>query len=314
MSIRFDDRTVVVTGSGNGLGRAYALEFGRRGANVVVNDLGTSTAGEGASRTNADAVVDEIVAQGGGAVASYDSVATDEGCRSIAATALDAFGRIDAVVHNAGIHRNAMLSDMTDERWFRVLETHLFGAFYLSRAVWPTMIEQRFGRMVFASSSAGAFGRINGVNYATAKAGLLGLCNALALEGEEHGILTNAILPVGFTRLSGAPDALDTNPEAEATRIAGKDRIPRFDPEWTVPMVAYLASEACNRTHHYYSTASGRYARAFMGVAKGWRPDSEHPPTAEDIHAHLDLIEDRAEYDVPRSVADEINLVTARHR
>jgi len=310
--LRFDGRTVIVTGAGNGLGRAHALELARRGAQVVVNDLGTSTAGEGASQGAADFVVDEITAAGGHAVPSYATVGTDDGCRAIAATALDAFGRIDAVVHNAGILRNAMFDDMSDDRWFPVVETHLFGAFYLARAVWPTMRAQGYGRMVFTSSGSGAFGRPNGANYASAKAGILGLCNALALEGEEHGILVNAVLPTGSTRLGGAPEDRDTSAAAGAARAERMEQMPRFHPDWTAPMVAYLASEACACTHRYYSTADGRYARVFVGATAGWYPTGTEPPTAEDIAAHLERIEDRAEFDVPISVYEEIELVHAR--
>ena len=208
MTIDFSGRIVVVTGAGNGLGRVHALEFGRRGANVVVNDLGTSGTGEGASSQDADAVVAEITSEGGTAVASHDSVATDAGCRAIADRAMRSFGRIDAVVHNAGILRNAMFEDLTDDDWSAVLVTHLTGQFFLSRAVWPIMREQQYGRLVFTSSSSGAFGRPFGANYAAAKAGVLGLCNALAIEGQEHGILANAILPSGLTRMSASPATL----------------------------------------------------------------------------------------------------------
>ncbi len=216
--IGFTGRTVIVTGAGNGLGRSHALELGRRGAHVVVNDLGASTDGHGESQAAADLVVDEIRRAGGSAVASYASVADDDGCRAIAEVARNAHGRIDALVHNAGILRNAPFHEMTDDRFFPVLETHLLGAFYLTRAVYPTMIEQRYGRIVFTSSGTGAFGRADGANYASAKAALLGLCNALAIEGADHGILANAILPVAFTRLAGAPDITDTSEAAVAAR------------------------------------------------------------------------------------------------
>jgi NAD(P)-dependent dehydrogenase (short-subunit alcohol dehydrogenase family) len=313
MRVGFDGRTVIVTGSGNGLGREYALEFARRGANVVVNDLGTSTDGHGASSRPADLVVADIIAGGGHAVASYESVADREGCERIAGTALDTFGRVDAVVHNAGIHGNAMFEDMSDDLWFPVLETHLFGSFYLSRAVWPTMRSQNHGRLVFISSGSGAFGRTNGANYVTAKAGLLGLCNALALEGREHGVLANAVLPVAFTRLSGAPDAHDHSAEAEAAREARYETFPRFAPPWAVPLVTYLASDACTATHRYYSNAGGRYSQVFIGVTRGWYPKGEQPPTPEDLAEHLDTIDDRTDYDTPSSMSEEMKLVMARH-
>ena len=279
----------------------------------MVNDLGTSESGEGASNTDADDVVALIVADGGRAVASYDSVANAAGCGAIADRALEAFGRIDAVVHNAGILRNAMFEDLTDEHWSAVLATHLSGPFHLSQAVWPIMRDQRYGRMVFTSSSSGAFGRPFGANYAAAKAGVLGLCNAVAIEGQEHGILANAILPSGLTRMSMSPRPNDTSTDPDALRAARLAQVPRFEPEWAVPMVTFLASEACTHTHRYYSNSSGRYGEVFVGVTGGWRPDADQPPTADDVAAHLDTIDDRREFDVPRSAYEEMQILKDRY-
>lgn len=314
MDIRFDGRAVIVTGAGNGLGRAHALELARRGADVVVNDLGGSTSGEGASARAADFVVDEIRAGGGNAVASYASVADDAGCQAIAAAALDAFGRVDAVVHNAGILRNAPFESMSDDRVWPVLETHLLGAFFLSRAAYPAMVAQGYGRLVFTSSGSGAFGRVEGANYAAAKAGVLGLCNALALEGAPHGILANALLPVGFTRLAGAPDAVDDSTEAARRREELASASPRMMPEWVTPMAVYLASEACTRTQRFYSAAVGRYARVFVGAAAGWYADDTGPPSVEDLVAHLDDVERLDDFDLPSSVFDELDLIRTRHQ
>jgi NAD(P)-dependent dehydrogenase (short-subunit alcohol dehydrogenase family) len=308
VEVRFDGQVVIVTGAGNGLGRAYALELARRGALVVVNDVGGATDGRGASRRTADFVVEEIVAAGGTAVASYDSVREEHGCRNIAAIGLEAGGRIDAVVHNAGILRNTRFEGMSDDHWVPVLETHLLGGFYLSRAVWPAMVEAQYGRMVFTSSASGLWGRVEGANYGAAKAGLVGLCNVLALEGAEHGIAANAILPVGATRLAGAPDAVDTSAEAEAARADARDQ--RMAPEWVTPLVVYLASECCDRTRRYYSAVRGRYAEAFVGVSDGWVAPGPEPPTTEDLAARLDSIEDRSSYSVPSGTFDEVGIAS----
>ncbi len=304
---------MIVTGAGNGLGRAHALELGRRGASVVVNDLGGATDGAGASRQAADFVVDEILAGGGRAVASYASVADAAGCHEIAETALDAFGRVDAVVHNAGILRNAPFGSMTDDRLWPVLETHLLGAVFLSRAVYPAMVAQGYGRLVFTSSGSGAFGRVEGANYAAAKAGLLGLCNALALEGAPHGVLANALLPVGFTRLAGAPAAADASATAERVRADAAAANPRMMPEWVTPLAVYLASEACTRTQRFYSAALGRYARVFVGAAAGWYAGGDSAPSVEDVVDHLDEIERLDDYDLPGSVFEELELIHTRY-
>jgi NAD(P)-dependent dehydrogenase (short-subunit alcohol dehydrogenase family) len=310
VNIRFDNQVVIVTGAGNGLGRAYALEFARRGALVVVNDVGGSTDGVGATTSSADYVVAEIKSQGGTAIASYDSVREESGCRHIAEVALEAGGRIDAVVHNAGILRNGTFDEMTDDRWFPVVETHLTGGFYLSRAVWPAMVESSYGRFVFTSSASGLWGRVQGANYGAAKAALAGLCNVLALEGASHGILANAVLPVGSTRLGGAPEASDASAAAE--EIRAKARAERMAPEWVAPLVVYLASNACDRTHRYYSAVRGRYAEVFIGVNDGWVAPAGDPPSAEDLVASLGTIEDRSSYSVPTDTFNEVAIATRR--
>jgi NAD(P)-dependent dehydrogenase (short-subunit alcohol dehydrogenase family) len=198
-AIRFEDKVVIVTGAGGGLGRAHALLFARHGARVVVNDLGGSTHGEGANASAADRVVAEIREAGGTAVASHDSVT--DGDRIVQA-ALDHFGRVDVVVNNAGILRDKTFHKMEDADWDLVYKVHVEGAYKVTRAAWPHLREQGYGRVIFTSSTSGIYGNFGQSNYGMAKLGLYGLTRTLALEGRTNNILGNAIAPPGGTRMT----------------------------------------------------------------------------------------------------------------
>jgi len=198
----YDGKVAVITGAGGGLGRSHALELAKRGALIVVNDLGGSVDGQGGSHTAAQQVVDEIKAAGGEAVANYDSVATPEGGKAIIQTGLDAFGKIDIVINNAGILRDAAFKNMDAEKLEPVIDVHLKGAFYVTLAAWGVMREQNYGRIVNTSSAAGIFGNFGQTNYGAAKAGLVGFTRVLAVEGAKNNIKANAIAPFGGSRLS----------------------------------------------------------------------------------------------------------------
>src|SRR4051794_9837243 len=284
MPISFDGQVVVITGAGQGLGRAYALELGRRGAAVVVNDVG-GVDGDGVP--TADAVVAEIEAGSGRAVASYDTVATPEGGAAIIDRAVEHFGTVDAVVHNAGVWRNVPFDEMTVDELEPVLDVHLRGAFFVTRPAWSIMKGKGYGRIVLTSSSAGAFGRESGANYVSSKAAMLGLGRALALEGAAHGIRANCILPI-------APFGRKGPVRAELKAHVTDSGLPpgAAGPEQVAPMVAYLASAACTVTGAAFSAGGGRYARVFIGVADGWLGPAGACATAEEIETHLDAIED----------------------
>lgn len=273
----FDDRVAVVTGAGRGLGRAYARLLAERGARVVVNDTGGSLAGDGTDAGPAETAAGEIRAAGGEAVASTDSVSRPEGARAIVETALDTYGRIDALIHNAGIVRAASLLEMTLEDFDAVLDVHLRGAFHLVRAAFPRMSEAGYGRIVLTSSIGGLYGNHRQANYGAAKAGLVGLANVVALEGEAVGVRCNVIVPGAVTRMA---EGLDTS------------AYPPMSPELVAPVAAWLAHEACSISGEMLISIAGRVARAFVAETRGVHREAW---SMEDVAAEMDAIRDGRE-------------------
>ena len=292
--IRFDGRVAVITGAGGGLGRTYALELARRGAQVVVNDLGGSRDGTGASSSMADQVVKEIEEAGGTAVANYDSVADPKSGEAIVQTALDNFGKVDVVINNAGILRDKTFAKLEPQDLEAVVDVHLKGAFYVSQPAFRVMKENGYGRFIFTASNAGILGNFGQTNYGAAKMGLVGLCHVLALEGAKYNIKCNVLAPIARTRLT--EELL--GPAAET-----------LDPECVTPVVTYLASEACEQTHEIFSAGGGRFARMFVGLTPGWTKGAGAKASAEEIQAHIDEIRDTEGYIIPSSIADEMKAM-----
>lgn len=261
--LRFDNRVAVITGAGRGLGRAHALLLASRGAKVVVNDPGGSLKGEGADASAAHEVVREIQAAGGEAVASTDSVATPQGGKAIIEAALDRYGRIDILIHNAGNVRRGSLKEMTYEDFDAVLDVHLRGAFHVVRPAFPRMCQAGYGRVVLTSSIGGLYGNYNVANYSAAKAGLIGLSHVIALEGAGEGVKSNVIVPAAFTRMA---EGLDTS------------AYPPMEPELVAPTVGWLAHESCSISGEMLVSIAGRVARAFLCETPGvyrpaWTPE-----------------------------------------
>jgi NAD(P)-dependent dehydrogenase (short-subunit alcohol dehydrogenase family) len=298
--IEFTDEVVIVTGAGRGLGRLYALELARRGAFVVVNDVGGTMGGDGTDSSVADAVVQEIAETGGRAVASYESVASVEGGAAIVGTALDAFGRLDTVVSNAGIFHTAPFEDLTPDVWTRMVDVHLHGAFFLSQPAYQAMKAQGHGRFVFVSSSAGLFGQPNSAHYAAAKAGIMGLSNVIAIEGAAHGISANCVLPFGYSRMV-------TETIGDREQFGGElPFLDAIDPELVVPLVVFLASRACEVSHQSFSACAGRFSRVFVGQGRGWAAASGTLPSADDIAEHWTEVSALEPFSVPGSIFDEV--------
>ncbi|HOD29720.1 MAG TPA: SDR family oxidoreductase [Syntrophales bacterium] len=254
--IRFDGRVAIVTGAGGGLGRVYALELGKRGAKVVVNDFGGARDGSGAGAAGpADKVVDEIKAAGGEAVANYDNVATPEGGANIVKTAVDAFGKVDILINNAGILRDKGILKMEPENWAAVLGVHLNGAYNVTRPAFQVMRDQGFGRIVMTTSAAGLYGNFGQTNYSSAKLGLVGFMNTLKLEGAKYNIKVNTVAPIAASRLT--------------EDVLPPDLLAKMKPEYVAPIVLYLCSEACEATGMIYNAGAGFYNRAAIMTSPG---------------------------------------------
>src|SRR5881296_4541957 len=232
------DRVAVVTGAARGIGREIALLMAQLGARVVVNDYGGSEAGQGTTQAPANDVVEEIRKAGGQAVASYDSVATMAGGERIVQTAIDAFGRLDIVVNNAGILRDRMIFNMTEEEWDAVIDTHLKGTFAVTRAAAPLMREQKWGRIINMTSTSGLIGNVGQANYAAAKLGIFGLTKATALDMARYNVTANCISPFAWTRMIGT---IPTETEAQKARV---EKIKKMSPAHIAPVAAFLASDA----------------------------------------------------------------------
>lgn len=271
-ALRFDRRVAIVTGAGRGLGRAYARLLVARGAKVVVNDPGVALDGEGGDAGPAELVVREIKAAGGEAVACTESVATPEGGEAIIDAAMSTYGRLDILIHNAGNTRYGSLKEITYEDFEAVLDVHLRGAFHVVRPAFPLMCAAKYGRIVLTSSIGGLYGNHRIVNYAAAKAGMIGLSNVVALEGADEGVKCNVIVPAAVTRMA---EGIDTS------------AYPPMEPELVAPVVGWLAHESCSITGEMLVSIAGRVARAAIVEAPGvYRPQW----TIEQVAVHLDEI------------------------
>jgi NAD(P)-dependent dehydrogenase (short-subunit alcohol dehydrogenase family) len=303
----FDGRVAVVTGAGRGIGRAHARLLADRGASVVVNDLGGSMDGVGATAAPASSVVDEITAAGGVAIADGNDVSSEEGANALVEGAVEKFGRIDIVINNAGIIRWARLPEADADNLQRHLAVHVGGSFNTTRAAWPHMVEKGYGRIVM-TGSAGMFGLPDNLSYAAAKGAVVGLTRSLATAGAAHGIKVNVIAPAAMTRMAG-PRAFDGDTS--------------MSPDLVAPMVAFLAHEDCPASGEIYAAGAGRFARIFIASTPGYlHENSENDasgenasvPTVEDVAENWATINDESGYSVPADLMSWSAAFTAHLR
>jgi len=287
----FDGKVAIITGAGGGLGREHALLLASRGAQVVINDLGGSVSGEGGDAGPADRTAKEINDLGGVAVPDTHSVSTPDGGQAIVQTAIDAFGRVDIVINNAGILRDKTFHNMTADLLDPVIDVHLKGAFNVTRPAWIKMREQSYGRVINTSSNSGILGNFGQSNYGAAKMGLVGFTRVLAAEGAKYNIKANAIAPVAKTRMT-----------EELLGPVGD----KLDPSLVSPIVAWLAHADCPVTGEIYSAAGGRIARMFIGLTQGYYSPKL---TLEEVRDNFDTIRSEEGYIVPSGPGDELSLL-----
>ena len=284
----YDGKVVIITGAGAGLGRQHALLLASRGALVVINDLGGAIDGSGSDKGAAEHVVDEIKAAGGEAVADTNSVATPEGGAAIVQTALDAYGKVDVVINNAGILRDKSFHNMTPDLLNPVLDVHLKGAFYVTQPAWVVMREQGYGRIISTSSAAGVFGNFGQTNYGAAKMGLVGFTRVLAAEGAKYNIKANAIAPLALTRMT--------------ENLMGGAFGDKLAPGLVSPLVAFLAHEDCPVSGQLFSVGGGRVAHVFIAETQGYFKEDL---ALEDVRDNWETIIDRDGFGVPGNLAEE---------
>jgi NAD(P)-dependent dehydrogenase (short-subunit alcohol dehydrogenase family) len=299
--LRFDDRVAIVTGAGRGMGRAHALLLGRRGAKVLVNDIGSEIDGSGSSERPAAAVAAEIESDGGTALASYADISTAEGAQSVVAEAIERFGTVDILVNNAGVLELAPFAELTEEMYERTMRVNADGPFYLTRAAWPAFVRQGRGRVVMISSGAAMFGMTNRAHYCASKAALVGLTRALALEGRDAGIAVNAVFPTAFTRMT-QPATL-----ARMKRASPIDIESANSPEKITPLVAWLSHDDCPFNGEVLDAGMGVVSAVFVGVTPGYHADGEM--TAESVAENVDAILEEDGYAVPRDLAERLSVL-----
>jgi len=289
--VRFDGKTVIVTGGGGSLGRAYCLLFASRGANVVVNDLGGSFSGEGASKSAADKVVDEIVNAGGKAIASYESVSEMSAAEKTIQAAIDAFGRVDILINNAGILRDKSFNNMTEDDWDKIFEVHVKGAFCMTKAVWPHFREQSYGRVIMTSSAAGIYGNFGQANYSAAKLAVVGMAQTLAIEGKKYNINCNSIAPVARSRMTETvmPPAL----------------LEKLRPEAVAPLVGWLCSEECKESGSLFEVGAGRFFKLGWLRTKPYKSENEEGvATLEELRDNWKTVTDFTDAKPVRSIQE----------
>jgi len=308
-AIDFTGRVAIVTGSGSGLGRSHAIELARRGAKLVVNDLGGSTRGVGASSDPVDKVVATIRAAGGEAVGNYDSVADRAGGKAIVETAMDNYGRIDILINNAGIIRTDRFEDMSEEDIRTVLDVHVMGGFNVTQPAYARMKAAGYGRILFTGSGSGMFGHAWAANYGAAKGAIYGMAQSIALDGEQYGIACNVLLPVAKGRFGDemGDGYFETKRFADdAAKVDFDWFVKRADPAFASALAVWLVSEQCRTTKGTFTSAGGRYAALHAALCDGWiAPEDAGPPRAEDIAAHWAAINASVSGQSPHNVYDE---------